>query len=647
MGNECHRLSEAIFLKMQESRDFSSDRVTAIHYLEEAQKKLGMSAGDQRSRFLDFLQIGLNRFAQRALVVENLIPLGQSLRLYGGGWGVVEDFKRFSHHRVLPGAELAKLYRRSRVNIHTNGDTNVHWRVFECIAAGGFILVMAHKTDRQPGGLNDFLEIGREVITFDTPEDLRENVIYYLDHPDERYEIIERGRKRVLAEHTYAARSELIIRDLHGVVKNSAGMGAQVCEDQKRGSGRSGEIWGIARDSSITGYLAAFRHLGHPVRELLREEVENLDTLGSVPPACVLDINFNPRTQDRLTSAGIPYIGINWDVWYTSPRLPPKWEDYRPSLLSFCFTCDPNQIPALRERVGHVEHLPLGCDLEHFRPMTAELSEADRKRYGDRISFVGTPLLWNSCDGYYTFQEKMNKKRLTADPDEARFLYLARRMLDDVIETQRQDLFRYRLPEILSDFERRYQIHLISSDWSLPKESAAIYLSVHISMLQRIETVKALAPLGISVWGPEEWKEIAVPGVRYRGHADHLTEIPKIINATDVNINLTKCHSEDALGPRVFEVLACGGFLLTNRNKALAHFFEEGKDVVVFESLEDLKEKARYYLDHPAERHAIAERGCHKVRERHGILHRTQHIQRVLIERRILAERTQANLRTS
>lgn len=54
--------------------------------------------------------------------------------------------------------------------------------------------------------LHDYLVPGRDCVTFETVDDLVDQVRYYLKHEDERRAIAEAGYQRTLAEHTYAAR---------------------------------------------------------------------------------------------------------------------------------------------------------------------------------------------------------------------------------------------------------------------------------------------------------------------------------------------------------------------------------------------------------------------------------------------------------
>ena len=63
------------------------------------------------------------------------------------------------------------------------------------------------------------------------------------------------------------------------------------------------------------------------------------------------------------------------------------------------------------------------------------------------------------------------------------------------------------------------------------------------------------------------------------------------------------------------DILACGGFLLTNYQPELCEFLEPDKDFVYFTDFEDMCQKADYYLKHDQERNEIAFSGWKKVQE--------------------------------
>jgi spore maturation protein CgeB len=68
---------------------------------------------------------------------------------------------------------------------------------------------------------------------------------------------------------------------------------------------------------------------------------------------------------------------------------------------------------------------------------------------------------------------------------------------------------------------------------------------------------------------------------------------------------------------RVFEVLACRGFLLTGMADNLQDYYIPGKEIAVFNTSAELIEKSRYYIHHPEERNRIAQAGFRRTLAEH------------------------------
>jgi spore maturation protein CgeB len=73
-------------------------------------------------------------------------------------------------------------------------------RVFEIPGAGGFLLTEGAER------LEEYFQPGKEVVIFRTPDEMVEQVRYYLEHPVERERIRAAGYARALREHSYVQR---------------------------------------------------------------------------------------------------------------------------------------------------------------------------------------------------------------------------------------------------------------------------------------------------------------------------------------------------------------------------------------------------------------------------------------------------------
>jgi spore maturation protein CgeB len=103
------------------------------------------------------------------------------------------------------------------------------------------------------------------------------------------------------------------------------------------------------------------------------------------------------------------------------------------------------------------------------------------------------------------------------------------------------------------------------------------------------------------------------PQVKNMGPVDFRKTAPLIFNQSKVNLYVTPRAITTGIPLRVLEIISCQGFVLTNYQEDLAAEFVEGKEIVMYHSLEDLIEKTKYYLEHEDERRAIIRAGYEKV----------------------------------
>ena len=103
---------------------------------------------------------------------------------------------------ISSGEDLNKLYNAGQILVHISSSGFPEQYVLDGIAAGAFFLVKSHPRDRRADGIAEFLEPGKEIITFDTPRDLVRKVRYYLEHEQERKSIAAHARQKLITRHT-------------------------------------------------------------------------------------------------------------------------------------------------------------------------------------------------------------------------------------------------------------------------------------------------------------------------------------------------------------------------------------------------------------------------------------------------------------
>lgn len=137
---------------------------------------------------------------------------------------------------------------------------------------------------------------------------------------------------------------------------------------------------------------------------------------------------------------------------------------------------------------------------------------------------------------------------------------------------------------------------------------------------KRKEILSHLTDFDLGIWG--YWLEKS-PELKkcYRRQHVYGEEAVKIYNASKIVLDIPILYGTGDkifyVTPRVFEVPACGAFLLTAENFSLSNLYETGKEIVCYKDENELKVLIRYYLKHPEERTRIAQKGQERAHRDH------------------------------
>ena len=150
-----------------------------------------------------------------------------------------------------------------------------------------------------------------------------------------------------------------------------------------------------------------------------------------------------------------------------------------------------------------------------------------------------------------------------------------------------------------------------------------LFRSMQIAETERARTLNTLAKyFKVDLFTRSDAS--ALQGVCIHGGVESLTEMPKIFHLSKINLNMTIKPIQTGLPLRIFDILGCGGFLMTNYQTELPEYFDIGVDLEAYSCMEELVDKCAYYLGHEDERQQIAHNGYRKVCEQHTYIHRIQ-----------------------
>ncbi len=141
--------------------------------------------------------------------------------------------------------------------------------------------------------------------------------------------------------------------------------------------------------------------------------------------------------------------------------------------------------------------------------------------------------------------------------------------------------------------------------------------------------LRHVTDLGVSVWGNlwDRLPEGDALRARWKGNAVYGEQISLLFAVSRIHLNFLREQNKDSNNVRTFEIPGFGGFLLTQRSEEQAReLFEEDREIVCFSTVDELRDKIRYYLAHEDERLRIAEAGALRARNEHQAVHRLSRI---------------------
>lgn len=322
--------------------------------------------------------------------------------------------------------------------------------------------------------------------------------------------------------------------------------------------------------------------------------------------AFVFSVNFYPAISYTCNRFKVPYV-----CWSVDSPVAELFSNALKNEWNRIFLFDRAQYTFFHpHNPEHIYYLPLATNIRRWERVLLEMTDEDYRKYGNDISFVGSlyseksrydKLLESNALSSYT-QGYVNGL-IQAQLKVFGYNFLYDTLSEEVIrEIASADPSFYRGQDVFSGTDRYLVAHQ--------------YIGMKLASVERTTLLSSLSErFDVSLYTRSDTS--ALPRVHAKGGVGTLTEMPKVFHASKINLNITMRAIESGLSLRIWDVLGCGGFLLTNYQAEIPEYFEIGKDLEVYESTEDLIQKVDYYLHHEAERMEIALNGYEKTARYH------------------------------
>lgn len=368
--------------------------------------------------------------------------------------------------------------------------------------------------------------------------------------------------------------------------------------------------WNVFNNLDI---LTAFATLGY--RTDTFTEIDEIEQYDIRDYDFVFSVNYFISLSNYCQGQGIRYV-----CWTCDNPLISMYDQSVFNSCNYIFAFDKtNMLEFQQIGVQHIWHLPLAVNTDRLDKVIAE-PDASIDSYAAEIAFVGSLYERNTYDKMSDKLPEYLRGYLDATM-EAQMNISGGNIIEDMLTTP-----------IMEEIQQYFELEKADDAFSnLSLIFQTTVLGFKIAQMQRRRSLIELSKSHqVNVYTLSDTSDLI--RVHNCGSADYWKVMPKVFHESKINLNYTIPNIKSGIPLRMWDVLGCGGFLLTNYQAEIPYYFKDGEDLVCFDGIEDLKKKADYYLTHEDERRAIAQNGYDKVKNGHSYVDRIMEMMDIISE---------------
>lgn len=369
----------------------------------------------------------------------------------------------------------------------------------------------------------------------------------------------------------------------------------------------------IAAFKELKFTVDLFRH--DKIRELHDpdfDEAFRLKTFGAGYDF-VFSLNYYQQLSNVCEKYGLKYISYIYDC--------PLVSLYSYTVLNKCnniFIFDKEQYLTLRNAgIQTVHYLPLAANVRRLSAI--DPTPAIHEKLDAEVSFVGS--LYNESHNLFDTLHGLSDH--------------TRGYLDAIMEAQLKISGYFFIEElltepVLSDMQKaRAYTHQPDGVETPAYVYANYFIARKLAEIERTRLLSAVSEhhtLKLYTHNPTP----QLPKAYNMGPIDYYDVMPYVFHCSKINLNISLRSIRSGIPLRAFDIIGCGGFLLSNYQADFADCFVAGEDFDFYEDENDLLNKLDYYLSHDSIRAEIAANGQRKLTEQHTFLHRIRQMLEVI-----------------
>jgi len=319
----------------------------------------------------------------------------------------------------------------------------------------------------------------------------------------------------------------------------------------------------------------------------------------------LFSVNFFDELAIAAHERGIPYICWSYD----SPALVNLSKTDSLFLdTNRLFLFDSYEVEVYKkQQVPNLYYLPLAADTDRLDQMKP--TAAQQVQYQSDVSMVGT-LYQSGMDEIFPLLDEYGAGYIAAAVNAQLNTYGVYFMEDFVDENLIHKICNKEASQALLTKMNRT---ILNGAKELDSDCLQMYLARAVTNKERILLLTLLAKyFRVKLFGPDRAE---FQNVKEFGPVDYGTEMPLVFKCSKINLNITLRTIRSGIPLRVIDILGCRGLALTNYQEDLFEYFEDGRDLLVYSSMEEALDKCRYYLSHESEAEKIRQNGYKIVRD--------------------------------